>query len=141
MKHLLTLTALLLAPLAALAASPPIEPFPRNEVRLTPSVWLDAQKRDGDYLLSLEPDRLLYCFRVTAGLPAPGQPYGGWEEAKSGLRGHVTGGHYLSALAMMYASTGDSRFKERGESDGVGTGEVSGGESARACRRDSRILF
>jgi hypothetical protein len=112
MKRIIIVAALLLTPLAASAA---IEPFPRNEIRLTPSVWLDAQKRDGDYLLSLEPDRLLYCFRVTAGLPAPGQAYGGWEDAKAGLRGHVVGGHYLSALAMMYASTGDIRFKERGE--------------------------
>jgi len=98
----------------ALADLSGIEPFPRNEVRLTPGVWKDAEKRDGDYLLSLDPDRLLYCFRVTAGLPAPGSSYGGWEKADAGLRGHVTGGHYLSALAMMYASTGDVRFKERG---------------------------
>ena len=73
MRHTIrTVIALLLAPLAAEAASLPVSPFPRNAVRLTPSVWLDAQKRDGEYLLSLEPDRLLYCFRVTAGLPAPG---------------------------------------------------------------------
>ncbi len=109
------LCALLFASPAAQAGLLPIEPFPRNEVRLTPSVWLDAQKRDGEYLLSLEPDRLLHCFRVTAGLPARGASYEGWENAKAGLRGHVVGGHYLSALAMMYASTGDSRFKERGE--------------------------
>ncbi|MEI7903718.1 MAG: beta-L-arabinofuranosidase domain-containing protein, partial [bacterium] len=115
MKRIIIVAALLLTPLAALAAAPLIQPFSRHEIRLTPSVWLDAQKRDGDYLLSLEPDRLLYCFRVTAGLPAPGTSYEGWENAKAGLRGHVVGGHYLSALAMMYSSTGDGRFKERGD--------------------------
>jgi DUF1680 family protein len=51
---------------------------------------------------------------VTAGLPAKGKPYGGWEEPKGGLRGHTVG-HYLSALALMYASTGDERFKARSE--------------------------
>ena len=30
------------------------------------------------------------------------------------LKGHFTG-HYLSACALMYASTGDERFKARGE--------------------------
>jgi DUF1680 family protein len=96
-------------------ATPKIESFPRTEVRLTPSRWLDAEKRDGAYLLSLEPDRLLYAFRVTAGLPSPGTSYGGWEAANGELRGHIVGGHYLSALALMYASTGDVRFKQRGE--------------------------
>jgi hypothetical protein len=71
--HPRILVALLLVPLAALAGSSPVAPFSRNAVRLTPSVWLDAQKRDGEYPLSLKPDRLLYCFCVTAGLPAPGQ--------------------------------------------------------------------
>ena len=42
-------------------------------------------------------------FRVTAGLPAPGKAYGGWEGSE--LRGH-TMGHYLSACALMYAEHG-----------------------------------
>ena len=99
----------------ALAVPLPIAPFPQHEVRLTSSAWLDAEKRNGDYLLSLEPDRLLYCFRATAGFPAPGTSYGAFEDAECELRGHVAGGHYLSALALMYSSTGDIRFKERGD--------------------------
>lgn len=110
-----TLIALLLAPMATQAATLSIEPFPRHAVRLTPSIWLDAQKRDGDYLLSLEPDRLLHSFRVTAGLPAPGNSYEGWEADTCDLRGHFAGGHSLSALALMYSSTGDARFKQRGD--------------------------
>jgi DUF1680 family protein len=60
----------------------------------------------------LEPDRLLYNFRVNAGLPAPGKPYGGWEAADGELRGHFVG-HYVSACALTYAATGDKRLKER----------------------------
>ncbi len=99
----------------ARAASEPIKPFPRTAVRLTPSLWEKGQAQDGEYLLALEPERLLRCFRETAGLPAPGKAYGGWEAETGELRGHVAGGHYLSALALMYASTSDARFKERGD--------------------------
>jgi hypothetical protein len=37
-------------------------------------------------------NRLLYCFRATAAFPRRGNSYGGWEDAKAGLRGHLTGG-------------------------------------------------
>jgi uncharacterized protein len=64
--------------------------------------------------LSLDPDRLLHNFRVNAGLPSSAKPYGGWEDPHCELRGHSVG-HYLSACSLMYASTGDARFKERAE--------------------------
>ena len=72
-------------------------------------------ERDLEYMLSLEPDRLLHSFRQTAGLPTSSKPYGGWEDpagsAPSGeLRGHSIG-HYLSACAFMSASTGNARIK------------------------------
>ncbi|MEN6424765.1 MAG: beta-L-arabinofuranosidase domain-containing protein [Phycisphaerales bacterium] len=84
--------------------------FLLQDVRLLDGPFKQAMERDRQYLLSLEPDRLLHMFRVTAGLPAPGRAYGGWEGSE--LRGH-TMGHYLSACAMMYASTGDEQFKAR----------------------------
>lgn len=90
------------------------EPFPLQDVRLLDGPFKAAMERDGRYLLEFEPDRLLYNFRVTAGLPAPGEPLGGWESAKSELRGHLVG-HYLSACALTYASTGDARFKNRAD--------------------------
>jgi len=64
--------------------------------------------------LSLDPDRLLHTFRLNVGLPSSAQPLGGWEEPKCELRGHSLG-HYLSALSMMYASTGDVAFKQRAD--------------------------
>src|SRR4051794_14911565 len=46
------------------------EPFPMAQVRLLPhSVYYDAQEWNRGYLSRLESDRLLYTFRVNAGLP------------------------------------------------------------------------
>src|SRR5205085_1425753 len=41
-------------------------------------------------------------------------PYGGWDGAGRNLTGHLAG-HYLSAVSLMYAATGDVRFKDRGD--------------------------
>jgi DUF1680 family protein len=87
-------------------------PFALEDVRLLDGPFHDAMIRDQNYLLSLDPDRLLHMFRVTAGLPSSAEPLGGWEAPDVELRGHSTG-HYLSACALMYASTGDERFKAR----------------------------
>jgi hypothetical protein len=67
---------------------------------------------DRQYLRSLPPDRLLHTFRINAGLPSTVQPLGGWEAPNCELRGHYAGGHYLSACALMYASTGDENLKK-----------------------------
>ena len=89
-----------------------VEPFPLPAVRLLEGPFREAMTRDGQYLLSLDPDRLLLTFRRNAGLPTSAKPYGGWEDPNCELRGHAVG-HYLSACSLMYASTGDARFKER----------------------------
>ena len=88
----------------------PAQPFPLSQVRLLDSPFRDAMLRDGNYLLSLEPDRLLSWFRKEAGLQPKGEVYGGWES--KGIAGHTLG-HYLSACSLMYASTGDRRFLDR----------------------------
>jgi len=43
---------------------------------------------------------LLHTFRLTAGLPSSAEPLGEWEKPECELRGHFTGGHYLSACAL-----------------------------------------
>jgi DUF1680 family protein len=53
-----------------------------------------AVKANREYVLGLEPDRLLAPFRREAGLPTKAASYGNWESG--GLDGH-TAGHYLSA--------------------------------------------
>jgi hypothetical protein len=85
-------------------------PLPLSAVRLKPSIWATAVDTNRDYLLSLDPDRLLHNFRKTAGLQAKGKLYGGWEA--QGIAGHTLG-HYLSALSLMYAQTGDERMRDR----------------------------
>ncbi len=86
------------------------ELFPLADVRLKPGPFLDAQTTDLNYMMAMEPDRLLAPFLREAGL-APRQPgYGNWES--TGLDGHM-GGHYLSALALMYAATGDLEVLRR----------------------------
>jgi hypothetical protein len=91
-------------------------PFPLADVRLLDGPFKDAQQRDGKYLLQLEPDRMLHNFRVNAGLQPKAAVYGGWESVAiwADIRAHGhTLGHYLSACALMYASTGDDAFKKR----------------------------
>lgn len=91
-----------------------VESFDLGHIRLLDGPFKAAMEADQGYILSLDPDRLLYTFRLTAGLPSTAQPLGGWEKPKCGLRGHFLG-HYLTACAEMYQSTGDVRYKERAE--------------------------
>ncbi|MGD0091209.1 MAG: beta-L-arabinofuranosidase domain-containing protein [Planctomycetota bacterium] len=100
------------APVAQIKASP----FNLSDVRLLDGPFREAMQRNLEYLLSLDSDRLLHTFRLNAGLPTTAQPYGGWEAPNCELRGHSLG-HYLSACALSYASTGDERPKTR--ADGI----------------------
>ena len=84
-------------------STPVARPFPLDEVRLLDGPFRDAMLRDQQFLLALDPDRLLHNFRVTAGLESHAQPLGGWEAPDVELRGHSVG-HYLSALSLMYAT-------------------------------------
>ena len=100
---------------AAGDARPPVlraRAFDLSQVRLLDGPFQAAQRRDGEYLLSLDADRLLSGFRSEAGLAPKGEKYGGWEQ--QGVAGQSLG-HYLSAVSMMYAATGDRRFKDRAD--------------------------
>jgi len=85
--------------------------FNLKDVRLIDSSpFKHAMEIDGGYILSLSADKLLNRFYKNSGLQPKDSAYGGWES--EGLSGHTLG-HYLSACSMMYASTGDERFKQR----------------------------
>ena len=99
-----------------------VQAFPLEAVRLLDGPFKHAMELDQKYLLELDVDRLLHNFRVNAGLPSHAEPLGGWEEPKCELRGHFVG-HYLSACALMYASTGDARFKQKGDAVVTGLAE------------------
>lgn len=133
MKRLLAALAIALCSHGVLATtSGTVQAFPLDRVRLQDGPFLDAQTTDLHYLMALDPERLLAPFRREAGLPVPVPSYGNWES--SGLDGHM-GGHYLSALALMAASTGDAEVKQRLDhfvaelkrcQDAIGTGYLGG---------------
>ncbi len=89
-------------------------PLPLAEVRLTGGPLKRAQDLDAAYLLSLEPDRMMAFLRRSAGLEPKAEGYGGWDGPGRQLTGHIAG-HYLSAVSLMYAATGDGRFKQRAD--------------------------
>src|SRR5262245_1267609 len=98
------------APAAPAPVALGAQPFSLTALRLLDGPFKEAQERDGRYLLSLEPDRMLHNFRVNAGLPPKAPVYGGWESVATwaDIRAHGhTAGHYLTACALMYASTGN----------------------------------
>jgi DUF1680 family protein len=90
--------------------------FPLSAVRLLDGPFRKAQETDRAFLLRIDPDRLLAGFRREAGLPGKAEPYGGWETIPEEGRYSLAGqglGHYLSALCMMAASTGDAECARR----------------------------
>jgi DUF1680 family protein len=104
------------APLRSDGSRQTVAPFALNQVRLLPGAFAQAQKLDGRYLLSLNPDRLLHNFHVNAGLAPKAPVYGGWESQEPWIdircHGHTLG-HYLSACAMMWAATGETVYRQR----------------------------
>jgi len=111
MKKIIT-AVLLITWCSAAFAQTGLQPFNLKDVRLLDGPFKRAQETDKKYMLSLDPDKLLAPYLKEAGLQPKAASYGNWEN--TGLDGHI-GGHYLSALALMYASTDDTRVKERME--------------------------
>jgi uncharacterized protein len=101
---------LLTALLITFSSIAQMQEFKLQEVQLTSGPFKKAQEVDLKYILDLNPDRLLAPYLISAGLPTKAERYGNWENI--GLDGHI-GGHYLSALSMMYASTGNKEVKTR----------------------------
>ncbi|WP_210466694.1 glycoside hydrolase family 127 protein [Rufibacter roseolus] len=106
----LKVLVLALVPAVTFAQAGKLQSFPLSSVRLLESPFRQAQQTDLAYMLSLNPDRLLAPFQKEAGIQPKAQNYGNWEN--TGLDGHI-GGHYLSALALMYAATGNQEVLQR----------------------------
>lgn len=97
-----------------LAVAAAARPLPLTAVRLTGGPLKHAQELDARYLLALEPDRMLAFYRKLAGLAPRAEGYTGWDAEGRQLTGHIAG-HYLSAVSLMFAATGDPRFKQRSD--------------------------
>jgi len=79
-----------------------IKDFSLGDVILKDNFFLQVTEKDIDFLNCFDPDRLLYNFRLTAGLPNKAKgPYTGWENTRIG--GHTLG-HYLTAAAQGIAA-------------------------------------
>ena len=87
-----------------------VENFKLYDVRLTASPFKHAEDMDIRYLLALDTDRLLAPYLKEAGLKPKAENYTNWEN--TGLDGHI-GGHYLSALSLMWAATGNEEIGRR----------------------------
>lgn len=84
--------------------------FPLDRVTLLDGPLVRAARTDLEYVLAMDPDRLLAPFLREAGLQPRTASYGNWED--SGLDGHI-GGHYLSALALLAVVTGETEPRRR----------------------------
>lgn len=84
--------------------------FPLKDVELLDGPFKSACDLNVQTLLKYDVDRLLFPFLKEAGLHPKAEGFSNW----SGLDGHI-GGHYLSALAIHYAATGNTECKKRME--------------------------
>ena len=106
--------------------------FSLSDVRLKDDLFLHAQNLNKRYVLELDADRLLAPYLKEAGLTPKKPNYTNWEN--SGLDGHI-GGHYVSALALLYAASGDQAAYDKLDyvlkelkrcQDNLGTGYIGG---------------
>lgn len=93
--------------------------FEINEVRLNDGIFKTSQDLGKNFIMSLDPDRLLAPIAYSTGAAKDtSKYYGGWEAYRyrtytgTGISGHSLG-HWLSAMADMYAATGDDKVKEK----------------------------
>lgn len=82
--------------------------FSLSDVELLDGPFKHAQDLNVQTLLQYDVDRLLAPFLKEAGLEPKAEYFPNWQ----GLDGHV-GGHYLSALAIHYAATGNEECLAR----------------------------
>ena len=82
--------------------------FALGDVQLLGGPLKDRQDLNVETLLSYDTDKLIAPFYEEAGMRPKATKFSNW----AGLDGHVLG-HYLSALAMHYAASGDELVKER----------------------------
>lgn len=104
----------------AVAPTAKLEAFKLSQVSLTndkhdhKSKFIENRDKFVNTLAKTDPNSFLYMFRHAFGQPQPegAKPLGSWDSRDTKLRGHGTG-HYLTAIAQAYASTGyDKELQE-----------------------------
>ena len=76
-----------------------LQEFAPSDITILDNFLNDITQKDVDFLNTFNPDKLLYNFRMTAGLPntKATSSYSGWENTRIG--GHTIG-HYLAAAGQ-----------------------------------------
>ncbi|MEI7909385.1 MAG: beta-L-arabinofuranosidase domain-containing protein [Verrucomicrobiota bacterium] len=107
-----------LLPLFCLTSSllgQPLQPFPLSQVRLGEGIFKDSMEVNRRVLDEIGVERALYCFRFNAKLATgDAKPLDSWASPEPG--GAFPGfyeSHYLSAISLMSAQTGDVKLRER----------------------------
>ena len=92
---------------------PVAEPLPLSQVSIDGNNRLTWNRDlDIDQLISLPVKQQLYNYRDTYGLSTEGYPESdGWDSPTTKLKGHGSG-HYMSALALAFASCQDEGKKD-----------------------------
>jgi DUF1680 family protein len=88
-----------------------LQPFDYDGVRLRSSPWWNQYQTAREFYLNVSEDDILYGWRKAAGLPAPGQPLGGWCRANS----NTVFGQWLSGMSRMYRATGDTAMRDKAD--------------------------
>lgn len=108
--------------LAAEAATAPLEQFGYGDVSLTSELHEQQLRETHAVLMGLSDDSLLKPLRMMSAQPAPGEELGGWYrygyneklgKEDSGYAPSCTFGQWVSALARMYAITGDQATRDK----------------------------
>jgi uncharacterized protein len=109
---------------------PAVYSFDLQDVKLLDSRFKQNMEREEQWIMSIDVNRLLHSFRTNAGVYSGNEggymtvkKLAGWESIDCELRGHSTG-HILSGLALLYASTGEEKFKKKADSLVSGLAEV-----------------
>ena len=92
--------------------------FSLRDITLLDGPFKNAMEVNTRVLLQYDVDRLTAPFLKEAGLPVKGRLFPNW----AGLDGHI-GGHYLSALSITWAATGNTAIKERLDYSGLIAGD------------------
>ncbi len=86
-----------------------IQPFDYDGVRLRDSLWQRQYQSARDYYFNVSDDDILCGYRSAAGLPAPGQPLGGWCARNS----NTVFGQWLSGMSRFAKALDDSALRDK----------------------------
>lgn len=86
-----------------------LETFDFSGVKLRPGPWERQYARTRDFYFDVSNDDILHGFRADAGLPAPGQPLGGWCDHES----YQVFGHWLMAMSRASRVNADAALREK----------------------------